>query len=825
MAKKIKACILVSSFSICLAFNNQIAFAQKANSFLKYNDQSSIKLKINQTKPILIAKNIAKEQLKVKLKSNLSNNRQQKVKLKLSENYFYIFPKKSVDSVDFLIANWDFNDTNSKLSEKQSLTEILKASKLAQQPQVKPVEKSDLNLKLKLNYIIPPKTASPEKLSPFTTTLPLNSVPISHLTQWELYSGTNFGDDINTSILGGGIVKLNGQVTESLTRDNIYTVDQKASYLQSQTVRETRKVEVTSNDPQTLLGTQMQMSLTASCLNDENSDERKCSFTPGIVTDRDSIDPDLFVPTRIVQTANMGEVVTPESLAVMELPGFQTGANGQEVGLDLYFPNSGATPGNTQGNQLFYEREEEIDNTQLGLYSQVRQIVKANDRKAVIGRTIRGFGLIADNDNLLLNSAVQLGNFILPDVKPRLNGSSKKVNTNINKNLFIAANNVRLPTNSYTLYHAGIGSANSLKPGIKRRSQIPKANFNSVWIGISPIIERRIEEINRYQPTGEQRILSEGGGEGGANSNVSLISVANDQTFSTNELKDFYTQIYLTNYAQDVNFVNGSRYVEDIKYYPHISLTGNITGSLDSLKYYGGVITGKTIKGYFGGDYTRKTASGLTFSTGGIGYINPDRDYFSQVFGNLSQRIRLGKKSNLVFSSGLNYALDRDNRIGRIESESPASFLTVGAKANLGSFYIGLVNYFEDIFPNSIDNTLLINLGINLGNNFRLTGYYTPVNETSSRSRYGATAKLRLGGKYNSPTLSVSWTNNDYDLGEDSEGDQISFTDNIFKVLFRFGAPGNPFNQVNNKRRLRRKRNNLIDRLWRERRKPNPVAE
>lgn len=823
MSIKIKVGILISSFSICLAFNNQIAFAQKANSFLKHKYQSSIKLKLNQTTPILTATNVDQEQLKLKLNSHLSNNRQQKIDPKLLDNSFYIYQKNIVDSVDFLIANWDFNDTNSKLSKKQSLTEILKASKLAQQREVKPSEKSDFNLKLK--YIIPPKTASLEKLSPFTTTLPLNGVPISHLTQWELYSGTNFGDDINTTILGGGIVKLNGQVTESLTRNNIYTVDQKATYLQSQTVRETRKVEVTSNDPQTLLGTQMQMSLTASCVNNENSDDQKCSFTPGIVTDRDSIDPDLFVPTRIVQSSNMGEVVTAESLAVMELPGFQTGANGQEVGLDLYFPNSGTTPGNTQGNQLFYERKEEIDNTQLGLYSQVRQIVKANDSKAVIGRTIRGFGLIADNDNLLLNSAVQLGNFILPDVKPRLNGSSKKVNTNINKNLFIAANNVRLPTNSFTFYHAGIGYANSLKPGIKRRSQIPKANFNSVWIGMSPIIERRIEGINRYQPTGEQRILSEGGGEGGADSNVSLISVANDQTFSTNELKDFYTQIYLTNYAQDVNFVNGSRYVEDIKYYPHISLTGNITGSLDSLKYYGGVITGTTIKGYFGGDYTRKTSGGLTFSTGGIGYINPDRDYFSQLFSNISQKIRLGKKSNLVFSSGLNYALDRENRIGEIESESPASFFTVGAKANLGSFYIGLVNYFEDIFPNSIDNTLLINLGINFGYSFRLTGYYTPVNETSSRSRYGATAKLRLGGKYNSPTLSVSWTNNDYDLGEDSEGNKINFTDNIFKVLFRFGAPGNPFNQVNNKRRLRRKRNNLIDRLWRQRRKLNPVTE
>ena len=67
-----------------------------------------------------------------------------------------------------------------------------------------------------------------------------------------------------------------------------------------------------------------------------------------------------------------------------------------------------------------------------------------------------------------------------------------------------------------------------------------------------------------------------------------------------------------------MNFVNGNRFVEDIKYYLHISLTGNITDSLDTWKYYGGLITGKTIKAYIGGDYTRTTSGGLTFSTGAI---------------------------------------------------------------------------------------------------------------------------------------------------------------------------------------------------------------
>ncbi len=821
MPVKIKGYIIIPSFSIWLALSNQIAFANKINPLLKENNEFSSEFNSHKEKDILVKKNAFREKLKVKFKNYVSDNRDSlKQEKKSSDRLFDVSPtntrkgKLIADAIKDLNTATKLNYQSSKISDKNSLRALPLIERLAEQPEVKPSKLSDSNS----NYILPPTVAAPEKIHPFTTTLPLNGIPISHLTEWELYTGAIFGDNTNTSISAGGIVKLDGQVTESLTKDNIYTVDQKGSYLQLQRIRETRKVELTRNEPHTMIGMQMQMTFTASCLTGEDIENKKCSYTPGLITDRDSIDPDFFVPTRIVQTANMNEVVTPESLAIMQLPGFQTGANGQQVGLDLYFPNAGAFPGNTQGNQVFYERKEKINNTQIGLYSKVRQIVKANHEKSVIGRTIRGFGLITDSDNLLLNSAVQLGNFVLPDVKPRLEESIKKVNTNINKNLFLAANNVRIPTSSYTFYHAGIGSADSLKPGIKKRSQIPRAKFNSVWVGISPVIDRRIDRINRYKPTGKQRIIADGGGEGGVDSNVDLLSVVNGENFAANEIEDFYGQIYLTNFAQDVNFVTGNRFVEDIKYYPHISFTGNILGSLDSFKYYTGVITGKTIKAYAGSDYTRNFGN-LNISTGAIGYINPDRDYYSQLYGSLSQRIGSSRRTNLVLSSRFNYALDRENRIGKIESEAPASFVTVRARANFGNVSLGVVNYFDDILPDSVDKTLLADLAIKFSNNFQLTGFYTPINEASSQSRYGATAKLRLGGKYNSPTMSLSWTNNYYDLGKDSEGIKLRFTDNVFKVLFRFGSPGNPFKRVDNKRILRRNRKKLIDGLLREKKR------
>ena len=792
MTVKFKSCIFLSSFSIWLALSNQIASAQKINILSKDKDEHFANDKSNQNQYSLTIKNEFREKLKKSLKNYVDqSNNQVNIEKQLSNQVPDVYQKNSKgklrkNAINKLNVVNELSNNNSKLSNLNS------------------------------DYIIPPTIAPKEKIHPFTTTLPLNGIPISHLTEWELYGGATFGDDTNTSISAGGIVKVDGKITESLTKDNIYTVDQKGDYLQLQRIRETREVAVTRNEPHTMLGMQMQMSFTASCLVGEDIEGKKCSYTPGLITDRDSLDPDFLLPTRIVQTANMNEVVTPESLAYMQLPGFQAGANGQQVGLDLYFPNSGAFPGNTQGNQVFYQRKEEINNTQIGLYSKVRQIVKANHDKAVIGRTIRGFGLVTDSDNLLLNSAVQLGNLVLPDVKPHLQGSSKKVNTNINKNLFLAANNVRIPTSSYTFYHAGIGYADSLKPGIKRKSQIPRARFNSFWVGISPIIDRRIEKINRYKPTGKQRIIADGGGEGGVDSNVDLLSVVNGENFSANEVEDFYGQIYLTNFAQDVNLVTGNRFVEDIKYYPHISFTGNLQGSVDSWKYYTGVIGGKTIKAYAGSDYTRKFGN-LNISTGAIGYINPDRDYYSQIFSTISQKIGFSKKNNLILSSRFNYALDRENRIGQIQSKAPASFVTVGARANFGNVSLGLTNYFDDIFPNSVEKALRTDLTINFGKSFRLSGYYTPINEASSRSRYGAAAQLRLGGKYNSPTISLSWTNNFYDLGKDSEGIKLHFTDNIFQVLFRIGSPGNPFQKVDNKRILQRKRKNLIDRLLRGR--------
>ena len=120
-------------------------------------------------------------------------------------------------------------------------------------------------------YIIAPRIIPNNQVNPFTTTLPLNSIPISHLTEWEVVGGYNFGDTQNDNFIFDGIVKLKSSVTESLTRTNILTLDQKGTYAQLRTVRQFRAIDVTRSEPQTLTGLQIQLTAVLSWVKHSNS--------------------------------------------------------------------------------------------------------------------------------------------------------------------------------------------------------------------------------------------------------------------------------------------------------------------------------------------------------------------------------------------------------------------------------------------------------------------------------------------------------------------------------------------------------------------------
>lgn len=673
------------------------------------------------------------------------------------------------------------------------------------------------------DYIMPPQIVPDERVPPFITTMPLNGTVISHLTEWEAVSRFEFGDGRSENFGFDGILRLDSEVEQSLSRDNIFTSLQTGEYLQARTVRIEREVTVSRREPQTMTGLRIQMSLTASCLlPDQGEPDDQCTYTPGLVTDPESIDPDFFVPTRIEQTADFGDVVTPESLAAMARPGFQLGANGQEVGLDLIFPNTGAFAGNTQSTEASIDREERFEERPAGVFSRVRQVIRANDREAVLGRTIRGNVIIADLDNLLLNSAVQAVAEFLPDADPQIEGSENPANTNINRNLFLAANNTRLPEGSFTIYHAGIGRA-ATPVTFTSLEDLPSAHFNSIWIGLSPVTERSLSREIRYVPTGPTRITTRASGEGGVDSNVEFNSLVNEQLFSTNELEDFYTQIYLTFTRRDVDFVTSTTQTERTRFYPHISFTGNITSSNDIFRYYAGIIASDEIKAYLGLDYTYVSLSGWTFNAGAIGYLNPDRDYYSRLWGNTAYRIRFSNTANLVLSTGFVWALDQQDGIDGVTLDTQGSNVNISARANIGPVSFGVTNYFGDLLPHSIEDTLILDAGVRIGNSVYLSGYFAPIDRNSSRSRYGTKVQWRMGSDYNDPTLIFSWSNYEYDYGLDQAGNDLLVDQNVFSLQVRLGEPPNPFDP-RTAEQLRQQVDQEVERFQQQRDRVDPPA-
>jgi hypothetical protein len=390
------------------------------------------------------------------------------------------------------------------------------------------------------------------------------------------------------------------------------------------------------------------------------------------------------------------------------------------------------------------QREDQSFDPSVGI-GRVRQVFVSNGERSGIGRTIRGFNYSSGDRNLALNSGVQLLTEALPNAEPQLNPGKPGTPFFINSNLVQAANNLRLPENSFTAYNSGQGYA--LNPA-DLKAISPPANYNALWVGLSPILDRSVTQA-----------------------------------------------LTATNLAV--------RLGETTDYYPHVSLSGNTTAENSVFRYYTGAIfnTGFTphrvkdtnnIKAYGGLDFSGAGKNGLGYNLGLIGYINSDPDNYSRLSANVSQRINISSNPayNLSLAAGFNYALDGANEFDNLVFQPGNSFLNTSATLNLGNIALGTTYYFSNSLPNPIRNLLSTNIAWQIQNNIAVSGYYTPINDNSSRSPYGANASFKLGTEPSSPNLVLSWSRNETDFGG---GRNVN--NDLFGIFFRFGESINPMSK------------------------------
>jgi hypothetical protein len=389
------------------------------------------------------------------------------------------------------------------------------------------------------------------------------------------------------------------------------------------------------------------------------------------------------------------------------------------------------------GTNSASRREDQSFAPSLGL-GRVRQVIVSNGEQSALGRTVRGFNYSFNDRNAGLNSGIQVLTEALPSAEPQLTPGKPGKPFFINSNLMQAANNLRLPENSFTAYSVGQGYAANTSD---LQSISPPANYNSLWVGLSPILDR------------------------------SAVLPSN----------------------------NAARLSELTDYYPHVSLTGNTTTVDSVFRYYTGAIfnmgfkpnrtrDNNNIKAYGGLDFSNVSTSGFSYDLAAIGYTNADPDNYSRLTANVGQRINLSENPayNLSLAAGFNYAIDGDSVFDNLTFRPGNSFVNTGATLNLGDVSLGTTYFIPNGLPNPIGSLLSTSLSWRL-NNIALSGYYTPVNDNVSRSPYGVNAAVRFGAEPNSPSMVLSWNRNETRFSGTQNANE-----NVLGVFFRFGAPANP---------------------------------
>jgi hypothetical protein len=655
-----------------------------------------------------------------------------------------------------------------------------------------PTAPNPSNSTLDSRYIIAPASINPE--DPFSTQFILNGDKISHVTGTVVgkvgYESGNF----RTSDLNFNIYKLvKADNIQSVTKDRVVRVNSTNESVGVRSVAQQQDIAVSTSKPQTLLGKRTQISLDANCLDGSG---RTCTYLPGIKIDDSTIDQRKLQPTDIKFTSQYGDVISPADLAIIRQPGFQGGANpnGSNYGLDLYVPAVGTVTTPWSENPILTGiRREDLGSAVAINYTRMNQDFATNGVESTLDRTIRSANFINKDGNQLLNAAVQVLGQVLPAAKSNIAPGKPGAKIVVNPNLYRAANAVRIPENSQTVYQTGKGYAAS--SGVNPNTP-PEASHQSVWIGLSPVVDRKIERDFSYITRRSQEIVASGGGEGGS---VPVSVNLDNFGFNSSGLQNAYAQGYVTVYNRDVDRIDVETLRQRTNYYPHISFTGVSLNENSVWHYFAGAIanlnvedrsakTTQDIKAYVGTDYSVVNPKGMSFSIGGIGYINPDPEYSTQIFGNATQAIGLGSnpRNNLTLGVNANYIINGATLVQSLPVRTNQSSVSAGLNVNIGDVSVGGTQFIGNLLPESTESKTIFNVGLKVNDRLNLGAFYTAADRNISSNPYGASLSLVLDPNSNS-SLSLGWNAAAIDFRRTLAPTSNVYRDNTFSLSLRYG--------------------------------------
>lgn len=556
-----------------------------------------------------------------------------------------------------------------------------------------------------------------------------------------------------------------------------------------------REVRVQRESSGDLLGFRLKMSATGNCLDNSTEERRLCTYTPGMATHPDLFDPATMLPRAFIEDTVFGQEISAETHAALQAGGWQRGVAGddEKVGLDLDIPNSGWAP-RTEPASTKISRHEKSKLQAIGSLSYLEEQLQSNSSEAALARTTRSLllseGIHWDRKTI----AMQLAAWILPSARSNLVNVGGGPGSKISATLFEAANNSYVPPGSYTMFNAGRGSV-SHGSHFSNRSDLAAAIYQNIWFGLSQTRKWSYENNAEVNITGSrinvggQRYHEGALGVGGVapTGRVSIVDefLGDISTVDLSIIDDLYLQYGLDFTTQEAIARYHSKESITTTLSPNIAYSINRTGGHSMSRFYLGALHNGSLNAYAGLDYKIETSSGLRAAIGAVHYSDPDPDYFSMAYANLSNLHRFRSGASLRYGVGVLKSFNKPDTVwGQYELRDNNDAVEGIVRYNFadpGFMYAKVRRSSSN--GNSLDTkSFTLGGGAKFGDRLSISSSITPRSDESAYVRASLTGTYDLNYGGNPVALTASVSNIRYSYGNDFAGDPIRISDNVVSV-------------------------------------------
>ncbi|ABA81538.1 hypothetical protein GQF56_21515 [Rhodobacter sphaeroides] len=590
------------------------------------------------------------------------------------------------------------------------------------------------------------------------------------------------------------------QSVHETVSEQLYLREQEGWYFQLRNVDRRRTTKVTRREAVDIYGFQLDLTVTGGCFFPESAPGTYCTYTPSVAVDPDSINPDTLIPGAFIFGEDTGAVISQETHEALKAEGFQRGLDGgdETVGVSLSVPNSGYEASESRSNLNSVERYESVDKRIMGGLYKFRQVLSSNSTMASLARTTRGLVFLDANEWTDKAAATQLLAWLLPSARAPLQATDRNARLSIGNNLFLAANNTRLPADSFTAYHAGVGYVDHPKKRVRSAADTPRSVFNSFWMGFSPVRDITTGSSSRLQVTGPRESLLENGyafSQGGIDTALAsetaiyVVDQISEQIAQIElaNIDDLFIQSGLDLTRQDAMAIYTTTEESRYKYVPHLAFSGNVTSGTSVSRYYAGAILGDETNAYVGFDHSYTGLNGFSFYLLGEHYTHPDRDYFSKVEARISKAVQLRNGAKLSFGVSAAEELDR----------APAQQESVTLNDNDRTLDVAMSYRTPKGLTYSLSHRLVqaedgddaestsVGFSYRASDDWSFTAQITPTSTEDAYIAARAGFSWRQSGRPGSPVLGVQWASIRYDYGEDQFGNDLRDREDTLLVSYK----------------------------------------